>query len=64
MTETSLGMVFTVVKGQCASKVHWSTAPVEAGVGEPCGSKGTMDIGVLEITKVPRNGCSGIRASS
>lgn len=46
----------TMVKEQCASKVHWSTSPVEVGDGEPCGTKGTRDIGRLEITKGRRSG--------
>ena len=36
---------------------------VEAGDGEPCDSKDTRVIDVLETTEVPENGHVGIRAS-
>lgn len=41
--------------------VYQSAAPVEVGDGEPCGSKGTMDVDRLEITKMPGNDHAGIR---
>lgn len=53
----------TMFTGWCASKVHLSVTLVEIVDGELCNSKGTRDLDRLEITKVPGNGHSGIRAS-
>lgn len=47
-----------VFVGQCASKVLLSAMPVEAGVGDPCGSKDT-GFSVLETmgTVICVRGC-------
>lgn len=53
-----------MVMGWCVGKVHLSAIPVEVGDGEPRGSRGTRDIGRLEVTKVLGNGHAGIRVLS
>ncbi|KAK4826796.1 hypothetical protein QYF61_011604, partial [Mycteria americana] len=50
-------------EGQCAGEVLRSAVSVEVGDGDPCGSKGTRVMDVLETTEAPENGHVGIRAS-
>ena len=50
-------------EGQCASEVLQSAVSVEAGDGDPCGSKDARVIDVLDTAEVPENGQVGIRAS-
>ena len=47
-----------------ASKVLWSAISVEGGDGDPCSSKDTRVIDVLETTEAPESGHVEIRASS
>jgi len=46
-------------KGKCAHEVLRSAVSVEVGDGDPCGSKDTRVIEVLETTEVPENGHTG-----
>lgn len=39
----------------CAGEVLSSAVSVEMGDGDPCGSRDTRDIDVLETTEVPEN---------
>ncbi|KAJ7397322.1 RNA-directed DNA polymerase from mobile element jockey-like [Pitangus sulphuratus] len=50
-------------KGQCTSEVFRSPL-MEVGDGDPCGSKDTGDIDMLETTDMPENGHVRIRASA
>ncbi|KAK4830434.1 hypothetical protein QYF61_011142 [Mycteria americana] len=50
-------------EGQCASKVCQSAISVEAGDGDPCGSKDKRVMDMLETMEVPENGHIGSRAS-
>lgn len=50
--------------GRCAGEVQCSAVSEEVGDGDPCSSKGTRIIDVLETVEVPENGHVGIRASS
>lgn len=49
-------------EGCRGSKVLWSTISVEVGDGNPCNSKATGVIEVLETMEAPENGYIGIRA--
>lgn len=64
LTRDKPGGSIPIFEGWCAGEVLWSPASVEVGAGDPCGSKDTKVIGVLESTEPPDNGYAGIRASS
>ncbi|KAK4827657.1 hypothetical protein QYF61_020429 [Mycteria americana] len=51
-------------EGLCASEVLWSAISVEVGDGDPCSSKDTRVMNVLETTEATENGHIGITASS
>jgi len=52
-----------VFEGWCASEVLWSAVSLEVGDGDPCSSKDTRVIDVLETKGAPENGHTGIGAS-
>jgi len=52
-----------IFEGWCAREVLRSAVSVEEGDGEPCNSKDTRFIDVLETTEVPENAHIGIRTS-
>ena len=53
-----------IFEGQRVSEALWSAISVKAGDGEPCHSKATRVINVLEITEVREEDDVGIRASA
>lgn len=52
-----------IFEGLGASEVIWSADLLELGHGDPCNSKDTRAINVLETMEDPENGHVGIRAS-
>ena len=54
----------SIFEGWCTRKLLQSAVSVEAGDGDPCGSKDARAMDVLETTEVPENGHVGTRASS
>lgn len=47
----------------CASEILWSAVSVEVGDEDPCNSKDTRAIDVLETMEISENSHIGIRAS-
>ena len=56
--------IVPIFEGLSASKVIWSAVLLELWDGDPCNSKDTGVINVLETMEDPENGHVGIRASS
>lgn len=52
-----------VFEGQCTREVLWSSISVEVRGGDPCSSKDTSVIDVLETMEMPENGCVRIKTS-
>jgi len=51
-------------EGRYARRVLWSTLSMEVEDGDPCKSKDTRVIDVLETAEILENGHAGIMASS
>lgn len=54
--------MYPLFEGQCANNILHSATSVKAGHRDPCGSKNTRVIDVLETMEVPENSHTEIRA--